>query len=88
MKILLALVALVVVVLIGMIVWIGSPRGPRLADVTHLREPHLATLAPQKVLVVTATVPPGPGMFFAGDPPSYLTLIRYPVRKTSSPGTP
>ncbi len=54
MKIALALVALVVVVLIGVIVWIGSPRGPRLADVAHLREPHLGTLAPQKVLLVTA----------------------------------
>jgi len=54
MKILMLLVALVVVVLIGVIVRIGSPRGPRLADVAHLREPHLATLAPQKVLLVTA----------------------------------
>ena len=54
MKIVLALVALVVVVLIGVIVWIGSPRGPRLSEVAHQREPHLATLAPQKVLLVTA----------------------------------
>ncbi len=54
MKLVLSLVALVVVVLIGVIVWIGSPRGPRLAEVAHLRAPHLATLAPQKVLVVTA----------------------------------
>src|SRR5512142_2824374 len=54
MKIVLALVALVVLVLIGVIVWIGSPRGPRLADAAHLQEPHLATLGPQKVLLVTA----------------------------------
>ena len=53
MKILLALVALVVV-LIGVIVWIGSPGGPRLQDVAHLREPHLARLDPQRVLLVTA----------------------------------
>lgn len=54
MTILLPLVALVVIVLIGVIVWIGSPRGPRLRNVAHLREPHLATLPPQKVLLVTA----------------------------------
>jgi hypothetical protein len=54
MKIVLPLVALVVVVLIGVIVWIGSPRGPRLADVAHLSEPHLARLPPLKVLLVTA----------------------------------
>jgi hypothetical protein len=54
MKIALALVALVVLVLIGVIVWIGSPRGPRLRDVAHLQEPHLATLPPQKVLLVIA----------------------------------
>jgi hypothetical protein len=54
MTIALSLVALVLVVLIGVIVWIGSPRGPRLRDVAHLREPHLVTLPPQKVLLVTA----------------------------------
>jgi hypothetical protein len=54
MKLLLSLVALVVVVLIGVVVWIGSPKGPRLQDVAHLREPRLTTLPPQKVLLVTA----------------------------------
>jgi hypothetical protein len=54
MKILLSLVALVVIVAIGVIVWIGSPRGPRLSDVAHLREPRLMTLPPLKVLLVTA----------------------------------
>jgi hypothetical protein len=53
-KILLLLVALVVIAAIGLIVWIGSPRGPRLRDVAQLREPHLTTLPPQKVLLVTA----------------------------------
>ena len=54
MTIALSLVAFVLVVLIGVIVWIGSPRGPRLRDVDHLREPHLARLDPQRVLLVTA----------------------------------
>ncbi len=54
MTIALSLVALVLVALIGVIVWIGSPRGPRLRDVDHLREPHLARLDPQRVLLVTA----------------------------------
>ncbi len=54
MTIVLSLVALVLVGLIGVIVWIGSPRGPRLQDVAPLREPHLARLDPQKVLLVTA----------------------------------
>ena len=54
MAIVLSLVALVLVVLIGVIVWIGSPRGPRFQDVAHLREPHLARLDPQRVLLVTA----------------------------------
>lgn len=27
----------------------------------------------------------GPGMLFAGDPDSYLTIIRYPVRKVAAP---
>jgi chromate transport protein ChrA len=54
MKILLSLVALVVIALIVVIVWMGSPRGPRLRDVAHLREPRLGTLPPQKVLLVTA----------------------------------
>ena len=54
MKILLSLVALVVIAVIGVIVWIGSPRGPRLDDVAHLREPRLVTLPPQRVLLVTA----------------------------------
>ncbi len=50
----LSLVAFVLVVLIGVIIWIGSPRGPQLKDVAHLREPHLALLDPQRVLLVTA----------------------------------
>jgi hypothetical protein len=54
MATLLFLVALVVVALIGVIVWIGSPRGARLRDVAHLREPRLTTLSPQKVLLLTA----------------------------------
>jgi hypothetical protein len=54
MTILLSLVALVVIALIGVIVWIGSPRGPRLRDVAQLREPRLMTLPPQRVLLVTA----------------------------------
>jgi len=48
------LVGVVVMVLIAVIVWIGSPRGPRLQEVAHRRERHLKVLAPQKVLVVTA----------------------------------
>ena len=49
---LLALAA--VVVLVALVVWIGSPKGPRLEQVAHLREPRLLTLPPQKVLLVTA----------------------------------
>jgi hypothetical protein len=54
MRVVLALVALVAIVLVGVIVWIGSPRGPRFRDVAHLREPRLVTLPPQRVLLVAA----------------------------------
>jgi len=54
LKLLLLLVAVVVLALIGVIVWIGSPKGPRLEDVAHLREPRLTMLLPLKVLLVTA----------------------------------
>ena len=88
MKIALALVALVVVVLIGVILWISSPRGPRLRDVAHLQEPHLATLAPQIAGPHEEEYLRGPGMLFAGDPGTYLTLIRYQVRRKASAGAP
>jgi hypothetical protein len=48
-------VVLVLVILGGaFVVWIGSPMGPDLEEVAHLKEPRLTTMAPQKVIVVTA----------------------------------
>jgi hypothetical protein len=52
------LAVIVVLVLAALVVWVGSPRGPRLDEVAHLREPRLVTLPPQKVLLVTATGDP------------------------------
>lgn len=86
--------------LIAVIVWIGSPRGPRLQEVAHLREPHLKVLAPQKVLVVTARGDPNTvgkkafGLLFRtyfglsgvpkGGPDLKAPRARWPV----APGTP
>jgi hypothetical protein len=52
--VLLAIVLVIVVVGVAFVVWIGSPMGPDLEEVAHLKEPRLTTMAPQKVIVVTA----------------------------------
>lgn len=52
-----AALAAIVVAALGAYWW-GSPKGPGLSDVEHLRTPRIVTLPPQKVLVVTATGDP------------------------------
>lgn len=54
MKLFIVLAAVVVVLLVCAIVWIGSPKGPPLAQVAHLKTPRIVSMAPQKVLLVTA----------------------------------
>ena len=47
-------VVLVALVLVGVVVWFGMPKGPRLGEVDHLRTPQILTMSPQKVLLVRA----------------------------------
>lgn len=54
MKILLILVVLVVAVVAGVVAWLGMPKGPSLTAVTHLQDPQILTMEPQKVLQVRA----------------------------------
>lgn len=54
MKIVLRLVAVVILAVAAFVVWIGLPKGPTYEEVAHLAEPRIASLDPQKVLVVTA----------------------------------
>jgi hypothetical protein len=54
MEILAALAAAVAVLLIGAVVWVGSPRGPSLKEVEHLRTPAIVEMGPQRVLLVRA----------------------------------
>jgi len=53
-KTLLIVVVVVAVLLIGVVVWMGSPKGPSLEDVAHLRTPHILEMGPQKVLLIRA----------------------------------
>jgi hypothetical protein len=64
--VLLAAVLLLVVLGVAFVVWFGFPMGPDLEEVAHLKEPRLTTMAPQKVIVVTARGDPntaGKGAF-------------------------
>lgn len=54
MKILLIVVVLVAVLLVGVVIWMGMPRGPSLRDVAHLKTPQILEMNPQKVLQVRA----------------------------------
>jgi hypothetical protein len=48
----------VILCLCGMVYHLGSPQGPDLAQVAHLRQPRFTTLPDQRVLLVTATGDP------------------------------
>jgi len=54
MKILLKVVVVLVLLAVGFVVWMGLPKGPSLEEVAHLATPRLATLLPQRVLLVKA----------------------------------
>jgi len=54
MKIALIVVAILVILLAGLVVWMGMPRGPSLEEVAHLREPLIVEMGPQRVLQVRA----------------------------------
>ncbi len=54
MKILLISVVLVAVLLVGVVIWMGMPKGPSLRAVAHLQAPQLLEMGPQKVLQVRA----------------------------------
>jgi len=54
MKILLISVVLVAVLLAGVVIWMGMPKGPLLRDVAHLQVPQILEMGPQKVLQVRA----------------------------------
>jgi len=65
-KTLLIAVVLVVVLLVGVIVWMGMPKGPALRDVAHLQTPQILKMGSQKVLLVRAKGDPnavGKGAF-------------------------
>jgi hypothetical protein len=54
MKILLIAVVLVALLLVGVVVWMGMPKGPSLEDVAELRTPQILEMGPQQVLMVKA----------------------------------
>lgn len=54
MKILLIVLVIVALLLVGIVLWMGSPKGPSLKAVAHLRAPQILTMEPQKVLEVRA----------------------------------
>ena len=45
-------VLVLLLAVVGVVLWVGSPQGPSLADVGHLRVPRITTLPAQKVLLV------------------------------------
>jgi hypothetical protein len=53
-KILLIVVVLVAVLLVGVFLWMGLPKGPSLDKVAHLRTPQILDMDSQKVLQVRA----------------------------------
>ncbi len=58
MDILVPAVALVAVVLVVAVLWMGRPRGPTLRQVEHLRSPSIVEMGSQKVLQIEATGDP------------------------------
>jgi len=54
MKVLLIALVLLVVLVIGVVSWMGMPKGPSLSDVAHLQNPQILEMEPQKVLLVRA----------------------------------
>lgn len=59
MDVLIPVLVILALVLVGGVLWMGLPKGPRLKDVEHLRRPEILEMPPQKVLVVEATGDPG-----------------------------
>jgi hypothetical protein len=47
-------VVLVAVILVGILIWTGLPKGPSLDEIAHLKTPQILTMGPQKVLLVRA----------------------------------
>jgi len=54
MKILLIALAAVALLVVGVVVWMGMPKGPSLDEVAHLRTPQILEMGAQKVLLVRA----------------------------------
>jgi hypothetical protein len=54
-KILLIVVVVLLLLLVAGILWIGSPKGPSLSQVAHLKTPQILEMEPQKVLLVKAS---------------------------------
>ncbi len=54
MDILLISGVLVAVLLVGVVIWMGMPKGPSLRDVAHLQAPQILEMEPQNVLQVRA----------------------------------
>ena len=48
------LVVALAVILVGLVFWLGMPKGPSLGDVAHLQTPHILEMASQRVLLVKA----------------------------------
>mgnify|MGYP006304396665 CR=1 FL=1 len=52
------LVVLIIIIGGAFVLWIGLPKGPKLAEVRHLREPRIVDMPVQKMLVVKAAGAP------------------------------
>lgn len=50
---------ILILVLAGVLIWVGMPKGPSVEDVAHLARPEIREMAPQKVLLVRARGAPG-----------------------------
>lgn len=54
MKALVIVVVLVALLLVAAVLWMGMPKGPKLAEVEHLRVPQILEMDSQRVLLVRA----------------------------------
>ena len=66
MKLLLIVLVVVALLVVGVVVWVGMPKGPSLDEVAHLRTPRILQMEAQKVLLVKAKGDPnevGKGAF-------------------------
>ncbi len=54
MKIVLIILVVLAVLMVGLVIWMGLPRGPSLEQVAHLRTPQILEMPPQQVLLVRA----------------------------------